>query len=344
MAQLNGLPIYYIKIKEGLDSNTGIDFISLVDCPAIETNWVAMGDNKSPMKFSLNEDKQLLNGPILIPDLPIYRFDKDMGEYYVVFTAEEIQKLVRKFQASQKTINLNYQHKKDSQLSSAVVQEIWLTGKSDKSKDMGFDLPVNSAFVVTHVGDKKFWDEEVKTGNVRGFSIEGFLDMEMKKQIKHKMSNIKLEATAKTNDGKTLKTPADGMYEGVDLMIVAEDGTESMCPDGDYTLESGEVVTVLGGKITAITEVELNDAEKAIIQDAMSTVVAELRAEIKANQTKIAELELKIENKPAAASATSSTDTPKPGAVKMSVIQSTKSKLEFLRKADKALPSNNEKK
>jgi hypothetical protein len=57
MAVLNGLPVYNILISEDLDNKTGLEFISLVDYPAIETNWVAMGDHKKPMKFSVDEDK-----------------------------------------------------------------------------------------------------------------------------------------------------------------------------------------------------------------------------------------------------------------------------------------------
>lgn len=420
MAQLNGLPVFYIKVNEDISSNNGIDFISLVDCPAIETNWVAMADTKAPLKFNTNSDKQLLSGPILIPDLPIYRYDKENGEYYVVFTSEEIQKLVRKFQATQKTVNLNYQHKKNSQLSQAVVQEIWLTGSNDKSKDLGFDLPVNTAFVVTHIGDKKFWDDEIKTGNVKGFSIEGFLDMEMKKQNKIKMSHQKFEvykqadgcsdvyidgaiavdnyvfsnypsvtlvdgkkqitqypvwqetvvledgtiltlkdskilkidkkatmsklklAEVMTSDGKKLTTKDEVMQVNSEVMIVAADGTESVAPDGDYTLDSGEVVTVLGGKVTAISEPEqdLSAEQIEVIQNAMSSVIKPLQDKVAALELKNAELETKLSKIPAAGSATSDKDeTAKTTLSKQSQL---KGKLEFLRKKDAELPSKTE--
>lgn len=420
MAQLNGLPVFYIKVNEDISSNNGIDFISLVDCPAIETNWVAMADTKTPLKFNTNSDKQLLSGPILIPDLPIYRYDKENGEYYVVFTAEEIQKLVRKFQATQKTVNLNYQHKKNSQLSQAVVQEIWLTGSNDKSKDLGFDLPINSAFVVTHIGDKKFWDDEIKTGNVKGFSIEGFLDMEMRKQNKIKMSHQKFEvykqadgcgdvyidgpiavdnyvfsnypsvtlvdgkkqitqypvwqetvvledgtiltlkdskilkidkkatmsklklAEVMTSDGKKLTTKDEVMQVNSEVMIVAADGTESVAPDGDYTLDSGEVVTVLGGKVTAIAEPEqdLSAEQIEVIQNAMSSVIKPLQDKVAALELKNAELETKLSKIPAAGSATSDKDeTAKTTLSKQSQL---KGKLEFLRKKDAELPSKTE--
>lgn len=309
MAQLNGLPVFYIKIKEDLSSNTGIDFISLVDCPAIESNWVAMADNKAPLKFSTDEDKQLLYGPILIPDLPIYRFDKDMGEYYVVFTAEEIQKLVRKFQASQKSININYQHQKNSQLKAAVVQEIWLTGKIDKSQTLGFDLPVNSAFVCSHIGDKEFWMSEVKTGNVRGYSIEGFLDMEMKKIKKNQNMSAEKFVSAKTDKGIDIKTDADAFVNGVDV-YTETDGNKTPCATGDYVLENGTTLKVVDGKITEVVEMteEMSPEAVEVIQKAVQPLLDAFKTQVDAYELRIKELETKLSNMPGAKSATEKTD------------------------------------
>ena len=121
MAQLNGLPVYEIKFNEDLNVQSGIDFISLVDYPAIESNFIALAKEK--VHFSTNKEKQLLYGAILIPDKPIYRNDPNgIGEYYVVFKSDTIEKLVRKFQATQKTININYQHLDNSQVVHLVLK------------------------------------------------------------------------------------------------------------------------------------------------------------------------------------------------------------------------------
>lgn len=276
MASLNGLPVFFIKIDESLDSNQGIDMISCVDYPAIESNFVALKDSK---RFTFNADKQMLYGAILIPNQPIYRNDPKMGEYYVVFTEEEIIKMVRKFQAQQKTVNLNYQHQKDSQLKNAVIQEIWLTGKSDKSKDLGFDFPVNTAMIGAYIGDSKFWNEEVKTGNVKGFSIEGFLDMEMKK-LKHKYN-----MEVKTSDGAYVITTQDDTFTvGATVVITATDGTT--VAEGTFKLDNGSTIVVEAGTITAIEdspsepEGELSQEEVAVIQSAMKSQIDELKGMI----------------------------------------------------------------
>jgi len=285
MAQLNGLPVYYIKIDESLNSNQGIDMVSLVDYPAIESNWVAMSNEK---KFTFNADKQMLYGAILIPNQPIYRFSAEMGEYYVVFTEEEIIKLVRKFQTQQKTVNLNYQHQNDSQLKNAVIQEIWLTGKNDKSQDLGFNFPVNTAMVGAYIGDSKFWAEEIKTGNVRGFSIEGFLDMQMK-SLKHK---YKMEI--KTTDGTTIVTDAEAVTTGIEVYLLDDAGAKVQVPDGEYSVENGEVLVIAGSKITEIKpanpDAELSEGEVAVIQSAMKSQIEELKGMIEELKTKFSQI------------------------------------------------------
>lgn len=392
MAELNGLPVFYIKCNENPDSKLGMDFISLVDCPAIETNWVALANEKKPMKFSVNEDKQLLYGPILIPDLPIYRNDSVNGEHYVVFTSDEIQKLVRKFQLQQKTINLNFQHQENSQINSAVIQEIWLTGKKDKSQDLGFDLPANTAFVCAFIGDNGFWNKEVKSGNVKGFSIEGFLDMEMKsarkfttdkkkfevyqqadggsdvfidgpvavdnyvfsnypsvvlkngvKEItqypvwqellvlsdgtiltlkdskiikvetkttqtkKHKMAKGAFSITAKATDGTVVNSDDTTLDEGVIVTTVDKDGKAIPVPDGDYTFDNGDKMTVVGGVITAYVDADSTD-------DMSAEEVAALRKAfgIDALEAQIKELRIKLKIEPAAAAATTKNDATEP--------------------------------
>lgn len=240
----------------------------------------------------------MLYGPILIPDLPIYRFDEQLGEYYVQFTKEVIEKLVRKFQAQQKTVNINYQHQPNTQVEGAVIQEIWLTGKPDKSESFGFDLPEGSAFIAAHIGNKKFWDEEIKSGNVRGFSIEGFLDMEMKKLNKTIIMDSKF-ITAKTNDGVEIKSDSETWSTGADVYTEA-DGKKTPLATGDYTLENGSVLKVTDGKISEVVEPEMSEQEAAeIIQSAMKATIEKLEARIKTIEDANVELATKLSNMPA---------------------------------------------
>jgi hypothetical protein len=246
-----------------------------------------------------------------------------------VFGKEVIERLVRKFQLQQKTINLNYQHLKDSQIKNAVIQEIWLTGKVDKSQTFGFDLPEGSAFVAAYIGDKDFWINEVKSGNVRGFSIEGFLDMELKKLNQNIMDQKFI--TAQTDKGE-ITSDAESFTAGGEVYTMVE-GVKTPCADGDYTLDNGMVLKVEGGKITEVTEAdaELTESEVEIIQKAMKPIIEGFEA-------RIAELKVKLENIPATLSVT----TPEP-VKKLTSRQSLKTKLSILRKKDNEVTTTTKK-
>ena len=76
------------------DIKDGVDFIALVDEPAIDKKFMAFRDaarqdieekekkqaSKLKMSFKVqDEDKRIVLGAAMIPDLPIYRWDKDRG-------------------------------------------------------------------------------------------------------------------------------------------------------------------------------------------------------------------------------------------------------------------------
>ena len=317
MATYNGLPVYKIKINTALDSNEGIDFISLVSSPAIETNFVKLASTNL-VRVSFDKPKQMLYGAILIPDQLIYRSDPKMGEYYVTFSREDIELIVKNIQAQKKTVNINYQHQNDSQVKECVVQEIWLTGKKDKSQDLGFDLPEGSAMAGTYIGNSKFWAEEVETKNVLGYSIEGWLDMELKKQIKHKFMEIK------TKDGVyTISTTDEAFAVGSPVTITAADGTA--VTDGSFDLDNGTTIDVMAGVITEMADTAADVAEEGLSAPEVAALESLFSKILTPLNDKIAALELKLSTIPATQSATDKTD--KEEVKKESPLQITMSKI-----------------
>lgn len=270
MADIGGIPVYKVRINEDTTERTGIKRISLVDCPAIEENWVTLSKEQPELKF--DSDRQLLFGPILIPDKPIYRRFPSGKEYYVVFTKEEIEKIARKVMASQKTIDLNYQHVAGSKVQ-GTVQEIWLSGTPDKSNKHGFKQPEGSLFVVTHIEDSKFWNEEVKSGNVKGFSIEAFLNLELK--------DMKL-VTAKTQSGLEVFSPEETWIINGEIKQKKEE-KEIAVEDGDYILEDNTTLSVKEGKIVNVTRPdEFSKEELAVFEKMFSPVLKKLEDRIAA--------------------------------------------------------------
>ena len=69
----------------GLDSD--VFAISLVDEPAIESNFIYLSKEK-PVQICLEtNEKHIVMGAVLIPDKPIYR-NQDGEEFYIQFSKE----------------------------------------------------------------------------------------------------------------------------------------------------------------------------------------------------------------------------------------------------------------
>ena len=80
---------------------------------------------------------------------------------------------------------------------------------------------------------------------------------------------------AKLADGVTIVT-WDGELLGADLMVISEEG-KIPAPDGDHTLESGEIVTVADGKVINIEPAKEEEEE---VEIELAAEDAEVEAEI----------------------------------------------------------------
>ena len=165
------------KIVELLIDETeelfGIQAISLVSNPALERGWVALSKDQFLSLEKVNEEKRTLVGVALIPEKQIPRFDEKEGEYLVFFSKETIEKAQELFMNSLKNNKATVEHEKD--VEGVSVIETWIKeDDNDKSNLYGFsDLPIGSWLVKMKVYNDDVW-RQVKEGELRGFSIEGF--------------------------------------------------------------------------------------------------------------------------------------------------------------------------
>jgi len=146
--------------------------ISLVETPAIESNFVFF--DKEKVQFAaVNEEKRLLMGPILIPDKKILRIDGAGVPYYVFFKPETIQRLSQMYLQKKYTDKATLEH--DKKINGVHLVESWIveSREKDKSRLYGLNLPVGSWAGVFRVDNDDIWENYVKTGEVKGFSIEG---------------------------------------------------------------------------------------------------------------------------------------------------------------------------
>lgn len=233
------LPLYKIKVNQG--DETGVFAVSLVDEPAIEVDWIKLSKIVQ-MEFSANSDKQLLYGPLLIPNKLIYRRDENGYEYNIMFDKETIDLIADKFNKNKLGDIFNFQHS-DKQVS-AYLKENWLIENPDKSNKYGFDLPDGTWFGSVKVEDTDFWMSEVKSEKVKGFSVEiraGIELIEMSKTTSDEDKNKINFMEIKTNEGVSLFYDGE-INEGTRLYI--DEAMTELAPEGAHMLEDGRVVTL----------------------------------------------------------------------------------------------------
>ena len=168
---------------------TGIDAISIVESPAIESDFVALKSQE--MKLAeVDKDKKLLLGALLIPNKSIFR-NGDEGDYYIFFSRDTIMKASQMYLKNGYQNNSTLEHKEA--LNGLTLVESWIVEDEvhDKSRKYGLNVPVGTWMGAVKVNNDEIWQEYVKTDKVKGFSIEGYFADKMerpKESVKEEMS------------------------------------------------------------------------------------------------------------------------------------------------------------
>ncbi len=166
---------------------SGVDAISVVEQPAIEEDFVALKNQQQEIKLAeVSAEKRILMGAALVPEKPIYRSNGE-EEFYIYFSKDTVVK------ASQMFLKRGNQSKATLEHAEAIggmtVVESWLVEDEvhDKSRKYDLNVPVGTWMVSMKVDNDEVWNDYVKTGKVKGFSIEGyFADKLQRPQDKQK--------------------------------------------------------------------------------------------------------------------------------------------------------------
>lgn len=241
-------------------------------------------------KFSIDKEKQVIAGPVMIPNKKIYRKDKENGEYYVIFTEEVIEKMVEKFQSEKRDTIFNMQHNSDDTIR-GFIKGSWIVEDPDLDKAVyyGFkDLPVGTFFVEAKIEDQEEWNK-LKDMDQVGFSVEGLMGLfnsqiinrdksqtfKNKKKMKNKRKFVAFKLVTKKMFNKDVKRfeevlvsdeeevlIVENLEVGAGVEILNEDAEMVAAEDGTYVIESQEVeVTIEDGEITAVEDMAAEDAE-----------------------------------------------------------------------------------
>ena len=169
---------------------SGIEAISIVESPAIESDFVALKGEEVKLA-EIDKEKRILLGALLIPNKPIYR-KNEQGDYYIFFSKDTISKASQMYLRNGSQNNSTLEHSKD--LKGLTLVESWIVEDEvqDKSRKYGLNVPVGTWMGAVKVNNEEIWNEYVRTNKVKGFSIEGYFADKMespKEEIKEDMSS-----------------------------------------------------------------------------------------------------------------------------------------------------------
>ena len=153
---------------------SGIEAISVVESPAIEEDFIALKDQEQIRLAERSKEKRLLMGAALIPEKPIYRKSGD-PEFYIYFSKDTVAKASQMFLKAGNQGQATLEHTEEK-LSGMTIVESWLVEDEvhDKSRKYGLDMPLGTWMVAMKVDNDDIWNNYVKEGKVKGFSIEGY--------------------------------------------------------------------------------------------------------------------------------------------------------------------------
>jgi len=171
------------KLSINTNDETGVQAIALVDDPAIQSNWIAFNKqnkhvsvNLANQKFvAIEGERRVIRGAVMIPNLKIYRVDKSGQEFYVEFDRETIYQMVRKYFKNKNTHSVNMMHDSKAMINDVYLIESFIVDTENNiHTPNGFETQPNGTwFISMAVDNDKIWEDFVKTGQFKGFSLEG---------------------------------------------------------------------------------------------------------------------------------------------------------------------------
>lgn len=184
-------PIIYLDIEED-DMYSGVEAISFVDNPAIEMDWFAYNKEKKPVKFAKDDAKRIITSPVMLANTPIYRYNEEMGEYYVAYKPEAIFKMRNKFMMDNRMHQVNEDHDSKKKVEGVYMVESFIVG--DKVKSELFDVPDGSWVASWFIKDPEYYNKLVTSEDFNGVSLEGYFvenyEAQLEKQFEEKLRAI----------------------------------------------------------------------------------------------------------------------------------------------------------
>jgi len=284
---IGNIPVFNALIT---DEETGMFKISLVDDPAVMSNFLAFDNSRKVVMYKVeDEEKRLVRGVVMRADFPIYRYDQSFGEYYIIYKADQIRLMAEKYLLESRQNDVNLMHEEGSDVKGVQMVQYFIKGAGISVE--GFDeIADGSLFAEFHVVNDDVWNS-IKDGSYKGFSLEGVFDL-VPEQDKEKVEeivdtldgafskffkNTKNFTMGKLNRFKAALLKAFTEFANVttDKGILAWDGDEDLkvgdqvyiedaegnrtpAEDGDYKTDDNKTIVVADGKVSEIKDSEVD--------------------------------------------------------------------------------------
>lgn len=285
---INGIPVYEAVIG---DHGQGMLRISLVDSPAVMSDFQAFAAERAVLMYRVaDEEQRRVIGVVMRADFPIYRRGRNGREYYIIYKADTIAAMAEKYLLESRQNDVNLGHDPDRVVTGVNMVQYFIKGRGISPE--GFDdIADGSLFAEFHVTNNEVWSA-IKDGTYKGFSLEGVFDLVPETDEsgvrsivdklegkfakifnKKDMSKIKdffkaieaavvsLQFGSISTDKGVLSWDGDDDLTAGDLVYsVDENGNRIKAADGEYRTEDGKVIAVADG---AVAEIRDDDAEVA---------------------------------------------------------------------------------
>lgn len=277
------------------DKIKGVFGISLVENPAMEGEFIAL--SKQEIKLAtIDEEKRELIGLVLEPNKPIYR-NQNGEEFNMFFNEETIRQLSRHFfkEGNQHNSTIEHQNK----IEGVTFVESWIVedSKIDKSSLYGFSYPKGSWIATMKVDNDEVWNEYVKTGQVKGFSIDAMLELkEINNENQFKMTRTELKEffVDLFNLTKEEEAPQEIKSEEVEQVEVK---TEEVVEE--IVEEAVEAQPEEPNELELLKEMLANfKTELAEVKTELSKKEEEMKVELEAKEKEVEDLKVQLSKEP----------------------------------------------
>lgn len=263
-------PVYKLQIDD--DPESGIDYLGFVENPAHMKDALFFSKEEK-RKLFFNEEQRIVAGVMIQADMLIYRFDDEVGDHYVQFDKNTIRKGVEKFHRNSFDKNVNLHHDPNQSVNGVyMVQDYIVDLENGVNAPSYFNQNVTDGSWIAFykVENDEVWNKW-KSGEINGFSIEGFFS---RVPVKIKTKNTKTEkSNLNKKDNEMKKTRLQKIVDAV-KEIFEDEATEDITM-GEASTDAGLVV-MWEGELAVGTSLTVEvDGEKVAAPEGAHSLTGE---------------------------------------------------------------------